>query len=461
MAPSLRDFVTPTHVKDLVASTWSSYYNPRNLESDGYTCFMDSMAKLVKKIFTRAGGTLAVRQQHNLWLTKEAVNPLKLPKDEGEAAFPDGYSDTEEVHAGEPRRSIRLKSQKAAVDSDLAAKVKRRLEEYNKTFQRGVASGSGHGADHEIVDQEDDAQAADPYDGTNTNHQGDDGPGEASSSRHVVGQADIGHAAEEHPGNQQTAEHDSEDPDLGEDIAGDFGNVSMETRATVPNSKGQDNFPDATISHTCVMQMEDPGDPDARFAWDARLHRKVIHQCFLAVVELKRNPSRCLRDEALERERQRLLELAEAELLYYIATQLHRDKQASAIIAISGAGMWWRWAQFSRAEAVPLRFWTEAPILTRKEENDYKYQVTQMVKKFHSAPINYIGTEKSDAEWTKLRKDALIPILEAHTVDYPTSVPPPRPVRQFTVGKATSLPAKNTARSSGSKPLSTQRRSRR
>ncbi len=129
-------------------------------------------------------------------------------------------------------------------------------------------------------------------------------------------------------------------------------NVSLTSVATVANSGGKDNFPDVVVSHTCVREMAEPKSPEARFAWEARLGQKVTHQCFPIIVELKRAPSRPLRDGKFTGEVARLLGAAETQLCYYIAVQLERDPYAPSVIAISGSGGWWRWA------AAPLEFWS-------------------------------------------------------------------------------------------------------
>ena len=95
MPPKPRKFETPEYISDLIASTYSANYNPRNIENDCYTAYTQTMAELVKKVSTSAGGTMSARQQHNFWLTRAAVDPLDLPRNEGAAAYPDGYSDTE------------------------------------------------------------------------------------------------------------------------------------------------------------------------------------------------------------------------------------------------------------------------------------------------------------------------------------------------------------------------------
>ncbi len=209
--------------------------------------------------------------------------------------------------------------------------------------------------------------------------------------------------------------------------------VSMTSVATVPNKRGKDNFPDVVVSHTCVRQMAKPTSPEARFAWEARLGQKVSHQCFPIIVELKRAPSRPLRDKVFAAELERLLGSAESELCFYIAVQLERDPHAPSVVAISGSGGWWRWAEFKREEAAPLELWAaeESNRLPSEEHYQLYYKMTA---KFLLQPIKHIGTADSDGELNALRQNALIPILEAHATCYKTAVN--RVTREFVVGSS-------------------------
>lgn len=197
-------------------------------------------------------------------------------------------------------------------------------------------------------------------------------------------------------------------------------NVSVTSAATVANTGGQDNFPDLVVCHTCVVEMEEPTDADAHFAWEARLGQRVSHQCFPVVVELKRGPSRPLRSGKFVEERERLLAEAETDLSYYLAVHFERDPDAQSVIAISGTGAWWRWAKFDRKEAPPLHLFsdTSSPKLLHMQRT--------MKRKFQKAPPRYLGTRDSDNAFNNLRRNALIPILEAHPAHYKTRVAPKR-----------------------------------
>ncbi len=87
-------FTSPQHVKDTVTAAYSTTYNTRNLEEPLYTPFRDTMDKLTD-FPTPLGGTISVRQQHNLLCSKEVVNLGDLPAQEAKEVHPDGYSDNE------------------------------------------------------------------------------------------------------------------------------------------------------------------------------------------------------------------------------------------------------------------------------------------------------------------------------------------------------------------------------
>lgn len=86
-------YSTPLHVRHLIASAYSTRFNSRNLEVDHYTGYDDSLSELVR--FSIPDGTLAARQQHNFWLTKEIVDLHELSRTDADAAYHDGYSDVE------------------------------------------------------------------------------------------------------------------------------------------------------------------------------------------------------------------------------------------------------------------------------------------------------------------------------------------------------------------------------
>ncbi|TFY71591.1 hypothetical protein EVG20_g1424 [Dentipellis fragilis] len=345
-------FTSPQHVKDTVTAAYSTTYNTRNLEEPLYTPFHDTMDKLTD-FPTPLGGTISVRQQHNLLCSKEVVNLGDLPAQEAKEVHPDGYSDNEPedgVGACVAKRR-RLNTSESSRRIVPVRSVRDALRSY-QTLSAKVPSGSKTAG----------RQA---------------GPG----------------------------------------------NISARTMTTVPG--GRDTFPDIVICHTCVVDMEKPEDTDALVAWNARLGKKVSHQCFPAIAEIKRAPSRALRGTDFDTIRDRLLDDAITDLSFYMSIYFSHDRYAKSVIGIAGAGAWWQWRQFKRAEIPPPRFWDEeerglSPSPEEEVWRDMQYKISD---KFSTAPKTYLGTEESDLQWDKLQRLALIRILETHRTDYPWSIP--------------------------------------
>ncbi|KAI0808309.1 hypothetical protein C8Q74DRAFT_1232636 [Fomes fomentarius] len=210
----------------------------------------------------------------------------------------------------------------------------------------------------------------------------------------------------------------------------DVGDLSIATIQTIPDGKATEKEPDGVVCHICVIDVEEPlNDSNARFAWERRHGKKTNHMCFPAMLELKRSPSRPLRDGQLFTMREQLLRQAEMELQLYCSLQFARDQRASEVVAISGAGGWWRWVKFTRDEIPPyplLLAYRNVELYDEEAEEMYfdTYE-TSFTEKFDAAEIHYMGSKESDAEWTRLREEGLIPILEAHRTDYPRLFQPP------------------------------------
>lgn len=211
----------------------------------------------------------------------------------------------------------------------------------------------------------------------------------------------------------------------------DVGDMSIASIQTVPEGKVTKTEPDGVVCHICVIDIREPpngSDADARFAWDKRHGRKTNHMCFPAMMELKRSPSRCLRGAALLFYTTQLLAEAEDELQLYCSLQFARDGRASEVVTISGAGGWWRWVKFTRDEIPPyhqLQDYRQDQLDPVASEQYFHKYVVSYTQRFKRAKLRYMGSKESDAEWTRLRQNGLIPILEAHRTDYPRLFQPP------------------------------------
>ncbi|TFY70260.1 hypothetical protein EVG20_g2732 [Dentipellis fragilis] len=201
------------------------------------------------------------------------------------------------------------------------------------------------------------------------------------------------------------------------------GDISIVTAATVPNHTAKNAFPDVVLCHTCSVKTMRPSKKDVCVAWDHRLGQKTSHQCFPIIVEVKRGPSRCLRDNALKASKTKLLLEAESDLIYYMSILFQRDPNASSVIAIPFAGGWWRWVQFDRADIPPPAFFAKPRHISAEAEAIYVLKDGAALRKFATRPTYYLGQTASDKEWARLRQDALLPILEAHATNHSTSGP--------------------------------------
>ncbi|RDX43602.1 hypothetical protein OH76DRAFT_1487747 [Lentinus brumalis] len=193
--------------------------------------------------------------------------------------------------------------------------------------------------------------------------------------------------------------------------------ASKVTMATVADDNGKDLFPDLLICHTHTAEMQEPESEDKVFGWDRRMRLKVLHHCFLGIMEIKGGPSRSLRGSKLNTRVRSLLARAEEELYEYVRICFTRDLCADSAIAISAAGPYWRWIQVERAEV-------EAGILETTALYD---KARAFQDRFAQAPIWALGSDESDKELDRMRGEALIPIIEKHATYPSTMVPNPTP----------------------------------
>ncbi|KAI0715758.1 hypothetical protein C8T65DRAFT_643051 [Cerioporus squamosus] len=212
------------------------------------------------------------------------------------------------------------------------------------------------------------------------------------------------------------------------------------------------------LSHCITVSMRKPADPQALLSWNGRAHLKVKHRCHLAIMECKRGPSRCARGEVLMRAIENLLLHATTDLLEYSAVYFKFNKQASAVIGITSAGGYWRWAMIKRTDVPSYDTLREKAWLNRADKQALMEHQAQFVALFAGRPWQYLGQPASDAEWTKLRDVALIPLLESHAADYPEVMQWAQAdkgkgkMKQFTVGKSGSPSKGKVVGRNGSPP---------
>lgn len=196
---------------------------------------------------------------------------------------------------------------------------------------------------------------------------------------------------------------------------------------TVPDGKAVDSLPDFVVGHFYTEEQDEPEDNHRRFRWSRRLGLKFQHQCFPIIAEIKEPPSRQRRARKLAREVKKRLAKAEQDLLYYLALYFTRDTSAQAVIAISGAGLYWRWREFQREEVPSLTFATVHEVYHEYTGED-AVRAAKFMRNFNTRDFFYLGRPQSDKELTRMRETALIPLLKKHN-NYPFTMlpnPPPR-----------------------------------
>ena len=177
--------------------------------------------------------------------------------------------------------------------------------------------------------------------------------------------------------------------------------------------------------------MPEPEDEESRHSWFYRQMMKIGHGCTPIIGEIKRAPPRPLRGAEFFDELNSRLEAAETDLVWYLAVHYERDPHAQSVIAYSASGSWWRWAQFSRAEVPPfkLAYLLDQGLHDDDDLAEYNKYYRAIRAKFAASRVFYLGTKESDEEWNRLRRDALIPILEAPWHDNPDASAPHQPAQ--------------------------------
>ncbi|KAI0715752.1 hypothetical protein C8T65DRAFT_694585 [Cerioporus squamosus] len=377
-------------------------------------------------------GTLSAEQQHNIELSSERLRRLGLTKAELLSAWPDGYSDAsyqgsdadhsepgDDGPSGSLRRSARVKQSNANKGKAVQAPKQRRRRK--KTAPRAAAVRKRLQEYESLQDP-----SATP----------------SSPSPPPAPPAPLADAGKWHV----HADADKFELDPAEI------SFQAESVATQADRGAKDNYPDILVSHKQVVKMRKPRDAASLLSWLGRLKAQARHQCFPLIGELKRGPGRCLRDEDLKASILLLLNEAESELLYYVAVYFSCDPHASSVVAVSGAGGYWRWAVIRREHVPSVRLASRMNLSAADmaELDAYNDKFTAC---FAEEEWYYLGTPESDEEWTRLRDEGLIPILEAHARDYPGSHAVPVDVKgkgkmkQFPVGKSGSPSTSRVLRS--------------
>ncbi|RPD57266.1 hypothetical protein L227DRAFT_235180 [Lentinus tigrinus ALCF2SS1-6] len=421
-------FVSGKPIEDNVAFAYSCTQNRRNFEAPWYGPLNQTGSKVVD--FPMPIGTLSVLPQHPISISSAKLYPPVNRPDEIRAAFPDGYSDddTDAPEGDRLRRSTRVKQLQPRAGPSTGNPASTGGRKNRSDAQRDAAIRK---------------QLKKYYEYTRENPSPTPSPPSSPLPPQVPSQ-----------GHEQS--HGPEEPGFPNDEPIDVGDISFQvsSHASASDRRADDNYPDLLFNHSITLTMRKPAS--------GRRGLKVVHQCSPAILEAKRGPSRCMRGQALDRAIERLLQQAERDLLTYISAYFMADEHASAVIGISTAGGYWRWAVVKRADVPEYELLLREFALRGQEMLDLKKFQKHFHALFNGHPWQYLGEPESDAEWTKLRDEALIPLLEAHATDYPEFMQWLQPetvkgkgkMKQFPVGKS------GKGRKSGTPPVALRRSTR-
>lgn len=196
------------------------------------------------------------------------------------------------------------------------------------------------------------------------------------------------------------------DADAGEFLLEDIAEVADQSFETLPDAHAEESFPDFAVCHVTTSLYDEPDNEASKFPWKCRQGRRVEHQCFPMLVENKRNPSRTLRPgEEFDVDLSELLWQGLGDLIGYAAVYFERDEYAQSVILLAGAGLHWRWLEVSAAEVPPL-------VLLQSQQ--VQGIPVPIHVKWNARPCFVLGTEESDQELIRLRKEALVPLLQSH-----------------------------------------------
>ncbi|GJE94084.1 hypothetical protein PsYK624_102520 [Phanerochaete sordida] len=125
------------------------------------------------------------------------------------------------------------------------------------------------------------------------------------------------------------------------------GDTSM---ITLPDQNAQNRVPDFAVSHVHSVPLERPGDDEAEelIAWQMCMGLHTRHQCYPLVGEIKPLPSRHVDSTQRTADILKNLRHAERDLYGYCICTLGRDLSAQSLIAVSAAGIFWRWRVVTR-----------------------------------------------------------------------------------------------------------------
>ena len=168
------------------------------------------------------------------------------------------------------------------------------------------------------------------------------------------------------------------------------------------------------VVHMQIPKIEASRDKKSPEFAAGQLGSRPIHRCFPVILEAKKAPSRRAHGNGLEEQRRLRLEEAHKQVLAYAATYFALHDDASSVIAVCASGPWWQWLELKRNDVPSVDvFALDAYDEEETEDIREQYEIV-LHKKFQKRKLLYLGEGSSDEEWTRLRRFALIPILQRH-----------------------------------------------
>ncbi|KAI0071443.1 hypothetical protein K474DRAFT_617209 [Panus rudis PR-1116 ss-1] len=219
------------------------------------------------------------------------------------------------------------------------------------------------------------------------------------------------------------------------------GNEETHSLTSTKHDIGVSKIPDLVVAHVHLKRGSEPKKKDSPdyLAYQLRLGYRVVHICHVIIMENKTGPSRRITDaQELDQEVKGGLIVAQKDLIRQLALHFTQDLCSDQVIAVSAAGLYWRWLLVERRmfAGVPLQSAltfgnnkTEASIPAK-----HLAPLGKLAKVFQKRPYYVLGTPESDTEWQKLRNDTLIPHLNKHKLYPHTTLVTPKDYSSATPG---------------------------
>ncbi|KIY45720.1 hypothetical protein FISHEDRAFT_76268 [Fistulina hepatica ATCC 64428] len=371
----LPDYVSSTRVKQAKARGYSTIFNPRNTEVDYYLVHRESLLDCVRDV-----NDVFFQAQPNIGVSGTLRMMSLLPTDDEPDPQPPVDATTDDVSCEDDDDPDEM------TDILRAARIIQR-QEPSQLDEGSSSSRRNPAREHKVNSLYGELKTLVPI----------PTPADKYSLDNLTRDEQIALADA-----KQQRDEAAEDPIDNEDdmFLGDISAVTVEDQ----KDDEVDRFPDVGLAHLVTSERPEPDpndDPKDHESWIRRAGHKVLHECYLSLGENKpgaRNTGSGEDEDERDFFIRRHLLQAEQDLYYYLSVYFHRDNVAKSVIAISAAGIFWRWREFTRDEIPPYD-----PLFDRCMPKNEEQMDQGFLGKFELVPFVEICTPESDAEMTKLR----------------------------------------------------------